>query len=79
MRYILQVERIQETETHKRLVKEKELIKIGFLENRTVREKITNGFMIYKNTGEIPPHFTGVNLQVIKDLIVLDETEKARG
>lgn len=78
MRYIIPVERIRETETHRDLVKQKESIKIQFLENRKVREIITNAFMINRNTGSVPPHITGINLKVVKDLIVLDEIDKAR-
>lgn len=78
MRNVFLVEKIQSTETYKELVKKKENVKIGMLESRAEREKITNAFLIYKNTGKVPPHITGVNLRVIKDLIILDEIDSAR-
>lgn len=78
MRNIFLVERIKETATYKELERKKESIKCAMLEKRDERDKITNAFLIYKNKGEIPPHVTGVNLRVVKDLIVLDEIDRAR-
>lgn len=72
MRNVILVERIQNTDTYKNLLAKKENIKIGLLEKRATREIITNGFQVYKNTGVIPGNVTGVNLQVVKDLIEID-------
>jgi hypothetical protein len=74
--YQIPSEKIKETETYKKLILAKQDFKALFLINRKVREIITNGFMIYKNTGEIPVHISGINLDVIKDLIELDLKEK---
>ena len=70
--YTLPIERIQETTTYKELIARKETIKASFLTKKNIRETITNGFEIYKNTGVIPSHIVGNNLKIIKDLIEIE-------
>lgn len=70
--YTLSVEKIQETATFKNLVEKKEVIKASFLTKKNIRELITNGFEIYKNTGATPTYIGGNNLKIIKDLIELE-------
>lgn len=72
MRNILSIEKLKETPTYQTLAIKKEIIKMGFLEKRATREIISNGFMVYKNTGIIPGNVTGTNLQIVKDLIGID-------
>lgn len=69
---MISIDKIKTTPTYQTLLAKKEIIKIGFLEKRATREVITNGFMVYKNTGVIPGNVTGTNLQIVKDLIQID-------
>lgn len=67
--YIIDTKDIEQTKTFKALQQQDQFIKLQFLNSRKVREQITNGFLIYKNTGAIPPHIDGNNLKIIHDLI----------
>jgi hypothetical protein len=71
--HLISIERIKETQTYKDLLQRKETIKASFLIKRSVREQITNGFFIFKNSGVIPAHIAGANLQIIKDLISIEQ------
>lgn len=72
MRNITPIEAIQSTDTYKRLLAKKDNVKIYTLEKRTTRGDIANAVQIFHNTGKIPVHFTGIELQVIKDLCGFD-------
>ena len=62
-------EKVRESKTYKDLKKKKEAIKCGFLEQLEIRKALTNGFEVWKNTGEIPNHFAGIYRSVLNDLI----------
>ena len=69
MRATITLEKLKETSTYKELLSKKETVKLAFLEQKSTREKITNAFLVFKNTNHIPNTVSGVNLSVVKDLI----------
>lgn len=69
MRATITIDRLKETETYRELESKQERVKLNFLEQKSTREKITNAFLVHKNTGHIPNTVTGYNLAVVKDLI----------
>lgn len=71
--YIFDKEKLAETSTYKDLLRKKEMIKISFIKGRSMREQITNGFMVHKHTGVIPAHIQGVNRSIINDLIEIEK------
>ncbi len=71
--YIIDKQKLQETLTYKEMEAKKETIKLSFINGRSMREQITHGFMVHKNTGVIPSHIQGVNLKIIKDLIEIEQ------
>jgi len=71
---IFTIERIQNTKTYKGLKAKKETIKCNFLENKSVRERITNAYNVFDNTGKIPDLVTCESRQVVIDLI--EESQK---
>ena len=74
--YIIDKQKLQETPTYKELEAKKETIKLSFINGRSMREQITHGFMVHKNTGVIPGHIQGVNLKLIKDLIEMEQVNQ---
>ena len=74
--YIFDKQKLAETPTYKELEAKKELIKLSFINGRSMREQITHGFMVHKNTGVIPSHIQGVNRKLINDLIEMDQVNQ---
>ena len=70
--YIIDKQKLQETPTYKELEAKKEMIIISFINKRSMREQITHGFLVHKNTGVIPAHIQGVNRKLINDLIDIE-------
>lgn len=73
MRNTFTVQAIQDTATYKELLSKNQLVKTNFLEQKSQREKITNAFLVFKNTGHVPNTVTGTNLSVVNDLIRMSE------
>lgn len=71
--YIFDKQKLAETPTYKELEAKKETIKLSFINGRSMREQITHGFMVHKNTGVIPAHIQGVNRKLINDLIEMEK------
>lgn len=71
--YIFDKQKLAETPTYKELEAKKETIKLSFINGRAMREQITHGFLVQKNTGAIPAHIQGVNRKLINDLIEIDK------
>jgi len=72
MTNVFTVEKIKSTQTYRTLAERKEITKCSFLTNLAVRKVITNGYYVYRNTGQIPTNVTGINLSVVSDLIEAD-------
>ena len=72
MTNVFTVEKIESTQTYQALAERKEVTKCSFLTNLAVRKVITNGYYVYRNTGQIPTNVTGINLAVVSDLIEAD-------
>lgn len=70
--YIIDRKKLAETPTYKELEAKKETIKLSFINGRSMREQITHGFLVHKNTGVIPAHIQGVNRKLINDLIDIE-------
>lgn len=74
--YLIDKQKSQETPTYKELEAKKEMIKISFINGRSMREQITHGFMVHKNTGVIPAHIQGINRKLINDLIEMEQANQ---
>lgn len=70
--YLIDKQQLAETTTYKELEAKKEIIKLSFINGRAMREQITHGFLVHKNTGEIPAHIQGINRKLINDLIDIE-------
>jgi len=71
MENVISIERIQDTNAWKSL----NVIQQSFCLKRSNRSTLSNGLIVYNNTGFIPANVTGYNLFILKDLILGEFTK----
>jgi len=69
MRNTFTIEAIKETATYRSLESKNEIVKCNFLQQKSIRERITHAFYVWKNTGRIPNTVNGYELLLVEDLI----------
>lgn len=69
---LITIEKIQETETYQNA----SFIGRQFLIKRANRELINNAIIVHRTTRAIPGNVYGANLNLVKELIIIDDTEQ---
>lgn len=69
---IISSEKIQQTETYQNA----SFIGRQFLIKRANRELINNAIIVHRNTRIIPGNIHGANLEAVKELIIIDDTQQ---
>jgi hypothetical protein len=72
MQQIISSEAIQSTQAYQKA----SFIGRQFLIKRPNRELINNAIIVHRNTRVIPGNISGANLEVVKELIIQDDTEQ---
>jgi hypothetical protein len=72
MQQLISSEAIQSTQAYQKA----SFIGRQFLIKRANRELINNAIIVHRNTGVIPGNIYGANLEVVKELIIEDNTKQ---
>jgi hypothetical protein len=69
---LVTIELIQSTQAYQKA----SFIGRQFLIKRANRELINNAIIVHRNTRVIPGNISGANLEVVKELIIQDDTDQ---
>ena len=77
MKNIFTIEAIKATPTYRSFESKGQSFKTRILEQREVRKRITHAYNVWCNTGGIPSTVRFMELDIVKDLINQDCTDRA--